>query len=272
VSIHPGATAGVSDSPADPEPALSDGEQPSLFSPRGFVAQEWHYSVDGGERQGPISAAELKKLADAGNLKAGDLVWKEGMAEWAPAKSIKGLFTNPAPAAAPAPAAEPARDRPRPEPEEEDRPSPRDRRRDPDEYDRPRRRRDFDDDRDDADRPSGRMRRRDPDDQDESDEDRPRRRRDDDFDEDGDRPRRKRRRAPADAGSKKLTAGLLGILIGWTGAHRFYLGDTTGGLIRILLNLICIAGVIGLIEGIIYLTKSDEEFYETYVVEQKAWF
>jgi TM2 domain-containing membrane protein YozV len=227
------------------------------FFSGGFVTQEWYYSVGGGERQGPISAAELKKLADAGNLKAGDLVWKEGMADWAPAKSIKGLFTNPAPTVAPAPAAEPARARPRPDPEEDD---------------RPRRRRDSDDDRDEDDRPSGRMRRRDPNDSDHPDDDRPRRRRDDDFDEDEDRPRRKRRRAPEDAGSKKLTAGLLGILIGWTGAHRFYLGDTTGGLIRILLNLICVAGVIGLIEGIIYLTKSDEEFYQTYVVDQRAWF
>jgi len=239
------------------------------------VAQEWFYAVDG-DRQGPVSAAELKKLADAGNLKAGDLVWKEGMADWAPAKSIKGLFTAAAtPATAPAPARieEPARPRPRPEPRDEDRPSDRDRRRDPeDEDDRSRRRRDPDDDQDEDDRPSGRLRRRDPDDRDDPDEDRLRRQRDHDEVED-DRPRkRKRGRVPDDIGSKKLTAGLLGILIGWTGAHRFYLGDTTGGLLRLLLNLICIAGVIGLIEGIIYLTKSDEDFYETYIIDQKAWF
>ncbi len=30
--------------------------------------------------------------------------------------------------------------------------------------------------------------------------------------------------------------------------------------------------VIGLVEGIIYLTKSDDEFYETYVANQKTWF
>ena len=49
-----------------------------------------------------------------------------------------------------------------------------------------------------------------------------------------------------------MTAGLLGILIGWTGAHRFYLGDTAGGLIRLLvLNLVCAGGIVGLIEGII---------------------
>jgi len=72
---------------------------------------------------------------------------------------------------------------------------------------------------------------------------------------------------------QKLTAGLLGILIGWTGAHRFYLGDTVGGLIRLLvLNLVCAGGIVGLIEGIIYLTKSDEDFYQDYIVDQKGWF
>jgi TM2 domain-containing membrane protein YozV len=78
--------------------------------------------------------------------------------------------------------------------------------------------------------------------------------------------------AQSEAGQKKLVAGLLGILLGWTGAHRFYLGDTTGGIIRIALNLICAAGIIGIIEGIIYLTKSDEEFQKIYIEGKKAWF
>ncbi|MDG1875592.1 MAG: TM2 domain-containing protein [Mariniblastus sp.] len=73
---------------------------------------------------------------------------------------------------------------------------------------------------------------------------------------------------------KKVLAGVLGILIGGLGVHRFILGDTTGGLIRIGITVVtCGAGsLIGLIEGIIYLTKSDEEFVQTYVVEKKAWF
>ncbi len=73
---------------------------------------------------------------------------------------------------------------------------------------------------------------------------------------------------------KKVLAGVLGILIGGLGVHRFILGDTTGGLIRIGITVVtCGAGsIIGLIEGIIYLTKSDEEFVQTYVVEKKAWF
>lgn len=71
----------------------------------------------------------------------------------------------------------------------------------------------------------------------------------------------------------KLVAGLLGILLNGLGVHRFYLGDITGGVIRILLNIACFAGsIISLIEGIIYLTKSDEEFQRIYVEGKKAWF
>lgn len=80
--------------------------------------------------------------------------------------------------------------------------------------------------------------------------------------------------AQSEAGSKKLLAGLLGILLGWTGAHRFVLGDTTGGIIRLVVSLITCgaAGIIGLIEGIIYLTKSDEDFQKIYIEGKKAWF
>lgn len=71
----------------------------------------------------------------------------------------------------------------------------------------------------------------------------------------------------------RVLIGVLAILIGWTGIHKFMLGDTKTGIIMIALNLVCCASsFIGLIEGIIYLTKSDEEFYRTYVVEKKAWF
>ena len=73
---------------------------------------------------------------------------------------------------------------------------------------------------------------------------------------------------------KKLACGLCGILIGGLGIHRFILGDTNGGLLRIGIALVtCGAGsVIGLIEGIIYLTKTDEQFVQEYIVGKKAWF
>lgn len=73
---------------------------------------------------------------------------------------------------------------------------------------------------------------------------------------------------------KKLAAGLCGILLGGFGVHKFILGYTTEGIIEIVITLLtCGLGhFIGLIEGIIYLTKSDEEFVRTYIQGRKAWF
>lgn len=73
--------------------------------------------------------------------------------------------------------------------------------------------------------------------------------------------------------NKKLICGILAIVIGWTGIHKFMLGYTKEGILQILLSLLCgIGAIIALIEGIIYLTKSDEEFYQTYQVGKKGWF
>ena len=78
--------------------------------------------------------------------------------------------------------------------------------------------------------------------------------------------------------SKRVAAGILGILLGFLGVHKFILGYTTQGLVMLLLSVITcgiaawLVGVIGLIEGIIYLTKSDEEFIELYQVNKKSWF
>jgi TM2 domain-containing membrane protein YozV len=77
---------------------------------------------------------------------------------------------------------------------------------------------------------------------------------------------------------KKLVAGLLGIFLGGLGIHKFYLGYNTPGIIMLLVTVVtcgfggAIMGVIGLIEGIIYLTKTDEEFVATYVNGKKEWF
>jgi TM2 domain-containing membrane protein YozV len=73
-------------------------------------------------------------------------------------------------------------------------------------------------------------------------------------------------------GPNRTTCGIVAILVGGLGVHRFMMGDTTGGIIRIALSCCGVGGIIGLIEGIMYLTKTDEEFYQMYVVEKKAWF
>ncbi len=58
---------------------------------------QWYISR-GGQRVGPMDGAQLKQMAGSGQLQPTDHVWREGMAEWAPAKQVKGLF--PAAAAA----------------------------------------------------------------------------------------------------------------------------------------------------------------------------
>lgn len=74
--------------------------------------------------------------------------------------------------------------------------------------------------------------------------------------------------------NKKVLAGILAIVIGSLGIHKFILGYTQEGIIQIVITFVTcgIGGIIPLIEGIIYLTKSDEEFYQTYQVGKKAWF
>ena len=67
---------------------------------------EWYYARDN-RQQGPISAVELKQLAETGQLKAEDLVWREGLGQWIAAGKVKGLFDDPAAAPSQAPAAPP---------------------------------------------------------------------------------------------------------------------------------------------------------------------
>ncbi len=105
----------------------------------------------------------------------------------------------------------------------------------------------------------------------------------------------------------KVVAGLLAIFLGWAGVHKFYLGIKKpatiqlavggGGLvlamvvgdifialgifgIGVFIGLLLYAigyialmaaGVLGLVEGIVYLTKSDEDFQSIYVTGQQQW-
>jgi TM2 domain-containing membrane protein YozV len=81
-----------------------------------------------------------------------------------------------------------------------------------------------------------------------------------------------------EANSKKIASGICGILLGGLGIHKFVLGYSTEGLIMLLVTILtcgfggAVMGIIGLIEGIIYLTKTDEEFYNTYMLSKKGWF
>ena len=70
-------------------------------------------------------------------------------------------------------------------------------------------------------------------------------------------------------GKSKLTAGLLAI-------HKFYLGYPVAGIIHLALIItgfgIFLHRVISLVEGIIYLSKSDGDFNQTYVIGRRQWF
>ena len=77
-----------------------------------------------------------------------------------------------------------------------------------------------------------------------------------------------------DTENKKMIAGILAIVIGSLGVHKFILGYNKEGIIQIIATIVTcgLAGIIPFVEGIIYLTKSDEEFYNTYQVGKKPWF
>lgn len=60
----------------------------------------WWYAK-GDKQFGPYSGAELKEAATAGQLTSTDLIWKEGMANWLPASSVKGLIPVAVPTAPP---------------------------------------------------------------------------------------------------------------------------------------------------------------------------
>ncbi|MVN85890.1 NINE protein [Deinococcus sp. HMF7620] len=103
----------------------------------------------------------------------------------------------------------------------------------------------------------------------------------------------------SDVSQKKMIAGLLAIFLGSLGVHKFFLGQTTPGLltlgvnvgvwiVALLLGVLTLGagllltiplaalvssalGLLGLVEGIIYLTKSDSEFQRDYLLGGKAW-
>lgn len=63
----------------------------------------------------------------------------------------------------------------------------------------------------------------------------------------------------------KTTAGILAILLGGLGLHKFYLGKIGVGILYLIFCWTYIPAILGVIEGIVYLTSSDEKFYNKYV-------
>lgn len=90
------------------------------------------------------------------------------------------------------------------------------------------------------------------------------------------------RPALAQFGDKnRMVAALLALFLGGIGLHKFYLGYNGAGLVMLACSLLgwilffiptAIVGLIALIEAVIYLTRSDEEFHRRYEVERRPWF
>jgi len=89
--------------------------------------------------------------------------------------------------------------------------------------------------------------------------------------------------------NKKIVAAITALLVGHLGIHKFILGYNQEGIIYLIVNLVIVPTIglitcgfgfglygvtylIPVIEGIIYLTKSDEDFMNTYQLNKKAWF
>lgn len=73
---------------------------------------------------------------------------------------------------------------------------------------------------------------------------------------------------------KKVMLGIIAILLNGLGIHKFMMGYSKEGIIQIVATVLTcgMAGIVGLIEGVIYLTKSDEDFVKTYIEGRKGWF
>ena len=79
------------------------------------MAEEW-YVGSNGQQSGPFTLQQLRQMAASGQLSKNDLIWKEGLANWIPCSSVKGLFPSAAdfsPTSSPRPAPRPTAPPPR---------------------------------------------------------------------------------------------------------------------------------------------------------------
>ena len=81
--------------------------------------------------------------------------------------------------------------------------------------------------------------------------------------------------------SNRVLAGVMGMLLGALGIHKFVLGYTGAGVIMLLVSIggcllffigPMIMGLIGFIEGIIYLTMTERDFRKVHGRMRRSWF
>lgn len=71
-------------------PVLISGSLATVFP----MNDDWYYAQNN-ERKGPVSFTTLKAMAADGWLAPDDLVWRQGMSGWIPARDADGLSLNP---------------------------------------------------------------------------------------------------------------------------------------------------------------------------------
>ncbi|CAG37012.1 hypothetical protein DP2283 [Desulfotalea psychrophila LSv54] len=72
-------------------------------------------------------------------------------------------------------------------------------------------------------------------------------------------------------GKNRIVAALLAFILGGFGAHKFYLGQMGLGFLYLLFFWTAIPAIIGLVEFVILLTMSDENFVRLYGQPKELW-
>ena len=65
-------------------------------------------------------------------------------------------------------------------------------------------------------------------------------------------------------GKNKIAAALFAFFLGSFGAHKFYLGKIWFGVLYLIFSWTFIPGVISIIEGLLFLIMSDQDFNMKY--------
>lgn len=66
------------------------------------------------------------------------------------------------------------------------------------------------------------------------------------------------------SGRSRMTAALLALFLGGIGAHKFYLGQSTMGIVYLLFCWTFIPAVVALVEGLMLLAMSEQAFVDKY--------
>jgi TM2 domain-containing membrane protein YozV len=71
-------------------------------------------------------------------------------------------------------------------------------------------------------------------------------------------------RTPAVTTKNRTAAGIFALILGGIGIHKFYLGQTAAGIVYLLFCWTLVPALISFVEGVLFLTMSDEEFARKY--------